>query len=124
MSAPRVPVKWRRTFAITTYLYARAGEVCALRWEDIDLERGVVHIHHGRDRDTGALKPTKTGRGRRLPIEPALLTLLHAMRKESGGEGFVVPGRAMDRKFARQLRRCLRLAGVTRAELFVKGDPT
>lgn len=44
-----VPLEWRRAFAVTTYLYARAGEVNALTWADVDIERGVVHIHRSVD---------------------------------------------------------------------------
>jgi integrase len=40
-------------FAIATYLYARAGEVNALRWEDVDLERAIVHLHQSVDRELG-----------------------------------------------------------------------
>ena len=32
VSSDEVPLAWRRMFAVTTYLYARAGEVNALRW--------------------------------------------------------------------------------------------
>jgi integrase len=102
-------------FAVTTYLYARAGEVNALRWEDVDL---------GVNRDTGALKATKTGDARRVLIERELLPLLRAMHDESGGRGVVAPVRATDRQLSRQLRRCLALAEATRAELFAMGDPT
>jgi integrase len=124
VSSEAVPLAWRRMFAVTTYLYARAGEVNALRWEDVDLERAVVHVHASVNRDTGARKATKTGEARRVPLERELLPLLRAMHDESGGRGVVVPVRATDRKLSRQLRRCLVLAGVTRAELFVMGDAT
>jgi integrase len=73
VSCDRVPHAWRRMFAITTYLYARAGEVNALQWEDLDLDRGVVHIHHSVDRNSGAVKSTKTREARRVPIEPELM---------------------------------------------------
>jgi integrase len=124
VSCEEVPLGWRRMFAVTTYLYARAGEVNALRWEDVDLERGVVHVHASVNRDTGARKSTKTGEARRVPIERELVPVLRAMRDEARGRGAVAPVRATDRKFSRQLRRCLALAGVDRAELFVMGDPT
>jgi integrase len=122
VSCPDVPLAWRRAFAVTTYLYARAGEVNALRWEDVDLERGVVHIHRSVDRDTGDLKPTKTSAARRLPIEPALRPLLDAMHEECGGEGRVLQIEATDRKLSRQLQRCLRVAGVEREELYVTDE--
>jgi integrase len=124
VSCPDVPLKWRRMFAITTYLYARAGEVNALRWEDVDLVRGVVLIHRSLNRETGKLKATKTDAARRIPIEAELRPLLEAMHKEASGRGPVVGVHGTDRKLSRQVRRCLALAGVTRAELFAMNDAT
>lgn len=118
VSCEDVPVRWRVMFAITTYLYARAGEVNALTWDDVDLERGVVHIHASMNRRTGKVSTTKTEITRRVPIEPALRPVLEALHRESGGRGRVSPVQGTDRKLSRQLQRCLRLAGVTRAELF------
>lgn len=127
-----VPKRWRRMFAITTYLYARAGEVNALTWADVDLDHGVVHIHASVNRRTGALSTTKTEKTRRVPIDPALLPLLHAMHEEASDalEGRreereariaklrVSPIEGTDRKLSRQLQRCLVLADVKRADLF------
>jgi integrase len=117
MECADVPLRWRRMFAVTTYLYARAGEVNALTWDDVDLERGVVHIHASVSRTTGKASTTKTGGTRRLPIEATLLPLLQAMHDETGGVGRISPIRATDRKLSRQLQRCLALAGVDRADL-------
>lgn len=121
VSCAEVPLRWRRMFALTTYLYARAGEVNALQWSDLDLERGIAHIHASASRTTGATKSTKTGEARRVPIEPTLMPLLLAMRQEAGGgaaTGPVSPADPTDRKLSRQLQRCLRLAGLTRADLY------
>jgi integrase len=118
VSCALVPFAWRRAFAIATYLYARAGELNALMWEDIDLDRFVIHIHRSADRDTGAMNPTKTSVARRVPIEPALIPLLQAMREQSNGKGRVLAIDATDRKLSRQLQRCLQLAKVERSELF------
>jgi integrase len=124
VSCEEVPLKWRRMFAIATYLYSRAGEVTALRWEDIDLVRRVAHIHASVNRDTGERKSTKSTYARRVPIEAELVPLLQAMHKESRGRGPLSPVRAADRKLSRQLKRCLGLAGVDRSELFAMNDPT
>jgi integrase len=119
LSCPDVPLRWRRVFALTIYLYARPGEIRALTWEDgVDLERGVVHIHKSIDRQTGEIKSTKTDTPRRVPIEPALRPLLEAMHAEQGGKGRLVPWGGTDRKLSRQLQRCLRLADVKRSDLY------
>jgi integrase len=45
-SCERVPVRWRRLFAIAVYTYARTGEQAALDWTtDVDLDHGTIHIH-------------------------------------------------------------------------------
>src|ERR1019366_2221598 len=124
VSCPDVPMKWRRMFAITTYLYARAGEVNALRWEDVDLDRGIVLIHRSFNRETGKVKATKSDTARRIPIEPELRPLLKAMHEESGGHGPVLAVAGTDRKLSRQVRRFLALAGVDREELFAMNDAT
>ena len=43
----------------------RQGELLALRWSDIDLERGELTVRHTLGRFTRALEPTKTERSRR-----------------------------------------------------------
>ena len=77
----------------------------------------MVHVHASVNRDTGTGKATKTGDARRVTLERELLPLLRAIQEETGGRGVIAPVRATDRKLSRQLRRCLALAGVTRAEL-------
>jgi integrase len=49
----------------------RRGEVLGLSWRDVDLDRGVVHIHQQLLRTSGRLRlgPVKTSAGRRdLPL--------------------------------------------------------
>jgi integrase len=119
VSCADVPLEWRRAFAVTTYLYARAGEVNALTWDDVDLDRRVVHIHSAVDRDTGKTHSTKTSVARRVPIEPMLLPVLQAMHQEVKGRGRILAIDATDRKLSRQLQRCLTLAKVKRRELYI-----
>lgn len=70
---------------LLVYLYPRAGELRELRWDDVDLEHGTVHIHQAHDRTTGAVKDTKTSRPRRVKIEPELMPLMRALHEETGG---------------------------------------
>ncbi len=117
MHCEKVPVSWRRVVAIAVYTYARAGELRALTWDDVDLERGIVAITKATDRTTGGLKSTKTKTPRLLPIEPALLPLLQSMQEESGGEGQLMD-LPSERDMSRGLRRWLRNAGIERRSLF------
>ena len=123
VSCADVPLKWRRLYAVTTYLYARAAEVKGLEWADTDGARGIVHIHKTVDRRTGKEEETKTGASRRLPIEPALAPLLEAMRAEKRGPRVIADLPDTDRKLARQLRHHLQIAGVERREL-LHSSPT
>ena len=112
-----VGVEWRRLFAVAVYLYARAGELQALHWEDLDLDHGVVHIHRAFDRDRGVEKETKGEEARRFNIEPALLPLLRAMKARAKGSK-VFPWFPHENELAEELRRYLKVAGVARGELF------
>lgn len=112
-----VPLRARRLYAIAVYLYARPGELEALRWEDLDLERGTVHIHTAVNYDTGAIKPVKTQEARRFSVERNLLPLLNALH-DAREERERVLDAEVPKEGAGQLRAHLKLAGVTRADLF------
>ncbi len=118
-----MPLPWRRVFALAVYLYPRAGELEALEWEDIELERGVIHIHRAIDRSRdGETKATKTDTPRRFSLEAQVAPLLRAMHDEVGGAG-PVTWMPRHRDLAEGLRTYLEVAGIKRAELF-KTDAT
>ena len=118
VSSDRVPVRWRRLFALAVYTSARAGELAALEWSDVDIEHGTIHIHRAKDSTRKRTKATKTECARRIPIEPNLRPLLEAMHAEANGRGAVVrmPSTGMQ---SLKLRTFLQRAGVDRAELYV-----
>lgn len=124
LACEAVPLQWRRTFALATYLMLRASELEALGWDDLDLEHGVAHIHRSVVRTHRTQDGvTKSQRSRRLAIEPALLPLLRAMKKEGCGKRV---GRVLDPMppwydLAKGLRVYLLTAGVTRPELHARG---
>ncbi|MGA2835107.1 MAG: site-specific integrase [Acidimicrobiales bacterium] len=60
----------------------RRGELCALRWSDVNLQLGIVHVARSLVVVPGGLaeKTTKTGRSRKVALDPfgiALLTEHH-----------------------------------------------
>jgi integrase len=118
VSCDDVPLRWRRIFTVATYLALRAGELEALGWEDVLLDHGVVHVHRSIRRFTKEEKATKTGATRRFAIEPPLLPLLHAMRRETGDVGRVMAHLPTKHEFSKVLRHHLIVAGVEREELF------
>jgi len=72
-------------FAVGALGGLRTGEVLALRWEHIDLERQRIHVQES----TGG--PLKDEDSRIVPIQDALLPLLVEWRLRAGGAGQVVP---------------------------------
>ena len=84
----------------------RVGEVCGLRWEDIDMTDKTVHIRHTVERITNispntdanktrlALCETKTVFSNRIiPIPSGIMPLIVHYKKSSG---FVLPGNTYD----------------------------
>ncbi len=124
LSCALVPLEARRLYALAVYLFARAGELKALDFSDVDIERGIVSIRVACDRDTNEIKQTKTGNKgiRRFAIEPNLLPLLRVMHAEANGTGPVVTMR-QQKWWATDLRKHLEAAQIKRAALF-RNDAT
>jgi integrase len=74
---------------IFSLLGMRRGEVCGLRWADVDLDAGMVSIRQSRVL-VGAVvsaRPPKTVNGiRRLPLWPGLVGLLKQLQARQGAE--------------------------------------
>lgn len=120
VSCKRVPQRRRELYAVAVYLYARAGELDALTWSDVDLEHGVVHVTKAIHRDTGEVKATKTKETRRVAIEPALLPLLERLKREATGKkAFTMP---LGQDQAILLRADLKEAGVERPSLYADNE--
>jgi integrase len=60
-------------YSVALALGLRQGEALGLRWQDVDLEAGVIHVCHQLQRMAGAvvLSPLKTARSRRTIALPA-----------------------------------------------------
>jgi len=65
-------------FAVLTGL--RRAEIVNLRWVDVDMERGVIHIQ------SSPRFKTKQGKQRTIPLNSTALELLRAKRKRQAGE--------------------------------------
>ena len=69
------------SLAATTGL--RRGELCGLRWSDIDLETGTLHVRRSVKRaldDSWTTGDTKSHKDRRLALDPVSIALLRAHR--------------------------------------------
>lgn len=66
----------------------RRGEICGLRWQDIDFQNNVIHIRNQRQRlasgDLVDLSPKSISSMRDLPIPAPLLPLLKQHRQLAG----------------------------------------
>jgi len=78
---------WAWTLALTRGL--RRGELCGLKWEDFDLERGILRINRARvtveGRPVDSLPKTAAGR-RSVPLDASLLPILRAHKTSQGLE--------------------------------------
>lgn len=65
----------------------RKGELCGLRWTDVDLDRGLISVRRSY-RST-----PKSGKGRHVPINPRLAPVLRAWKVQCPGtsEGLAFP---------------------------------
>jgi integrase len=85
----------RALWATALYAGLRRGELMALRWEDVDLATGVIHVRRGWDTMEGEITP-KSKQGRRnVPIPGALRDHLdqHAIATGRDGRVFGPPRR-------------------------------
>lgn len=124
VSTEKIPLKWRRVYALAIYLYARRGELVALTRGDIDLEHMTVLIHSAAD-EAGSRRSTKGRRSRRVPIEPNLLPLLKTMIVDMRPEDTIMNvylGGSNGQCLAERFREHLTMAGVTRTELHAPKD--
>lgn len=65
-----VSFRSRAFWTVAAYSGLRAGELCGLRWDDVDFLRGVLRVRHSRG------QPTKGGKPREVPLlRPALEAL-------------------------------------------------
>ena len=108
---------------IGLYMGLRVGEVCGLRWEDVDREEGTLRVRRTVQRCAASgsggtflmIGAPKTASARRtVPIPSFLLEQLRAL-PGAGGAGFIFArnGRAAEpRALQRRLERSLRRAGI------------
>ena len=94
---------------------ARRGELAALRWADVDLDAGTVHIGASIDR-RGRTGSTKTRKARTVALDPATVELLR-LRQGDADETESVIGLNVDKitdRMRKLVARCAE-AGAVRA---------
>jgi integrase len=78
----------RATWATAAYAGLRAGELRALQHDDVDLDRGLIHVRRSWDPKEGLIEPKSRAGTRTVPIVAALRAHLAAhqlrQRRRSG----------------------------------------
>lgn len=96
-----LPAGDRALWATAFYAGLRRGELRALRWQDVDLKAGVIHVQHGWDDVKGEQAPKSRAGVRDVPIIPRLAEHLRAHQQTTGRmAGALVFGRTAADPFA------------------------
>jgi integrase len=77
-----IPERDRALWATAMYAGLRRGELMALRWEEVDLKAGVIHVTRSWDAKEGVIDPKSSTGKRKVPIPSDLRRHLleHRMR--------------------------------------------
>ena len=91
----------RAIYATAIYAGLRAGELQALLWDDIDLDRNLIHVRRNWDRQEGFVEPKSRSGTRRVPLTPTLRheLLNHKLRQHPSNHSFVFPNQRGTRPF-------------------------
>jgi len=82
---PHIPdaARWRPLLLTAIFAGLRASELRGLRWDDIDLKRGELHVRQRADR-YNKIGPLKSAAGKRtVPLPPMLVSALREHRLAS-----------------------------------------
>ncbi|MBX9767925.1 MAG: site-specific integrase [Bdellovibrionales bacterium] len=82
--------QWYPHWAFALYTGMRNGELFALTWGKVDLDRNQILIDTAWNNKDG-FKSTKSGDDRRLDIAPGLLPVIRELKLQSMGCDFVLP---------------------------------
>ena len=86
-----LPEAEQALWATALYTGLRRGELQALTWNEIDLERNLIHVNHSWDKRAGLISPKSRSGKRRIPLIPTLRHHLIAQRIRQGApaDGYV-----------------------------------
>jgi integrase len=95
-----LPLEDRALWATAFYAGLRRGELQALRCEDIDLARSLIHVKKGWDQEEGEIEPKSEAAQRTIPLLAILRDFLDEQLVRTGRTGVDrIFGRAADRVF-------------------------
>jgi integrase len=82
-----LPASDRALWATAFYAGLRNGELRALRWQDVDLARGVIRVERSWDQKAGVIEPKSRAGTRTVPIAAVLRDYLDAHKISTGRDG-------------------------------------
>jgi integrase len=95
-----LPLEDRPLWATAFYAGLRRGELQALRCEDIDLARNLIHVRKGWDQEEGEIEPKSEAAKRTIPLLAILRDFLDEQLVRTGRSGTDrIFGRAADQVF-------------------------
>jgi integrase len=95
-----LPLEDRALWATAFYAGLRRGELQALRCEDIDLARNLIHVKKGWDQEEGEIEPKSEAAKRTIPLLAVLRDFLDEQLVRTGRAGTDRTfGRAADQVF-------------------------
>lgn len=81
---------WYEIWAAAVYTGMRNGELFALKWPSVDLEKRLILVDSSYNKRQNIFKSTKSGRFRSVPINDSLFEILVKLKNSSQSE-FVFP---------------------------------
>lgn len=79
---------WYPIWAVALLTGMRNGELFALKWSDVDLEKGLITVQRSYNKRTKEFKSTKAGHWRTVPVSKELSELLRNLKLS---QEFVLP---------------------------------
>ena len=88
--------RWRPLFLTAIFTGLRASELRGLRWDDVDLKRGEIHVRQRADRYRVIGRPKSETSERSVPLLPMVVNVLreHRLACPKGEQDLVFPNDA------------------------------
>jgi integrase len=74
------PDRWRAFIVCAIFTGMRASELRGLRWQDVDLDEGLIHVRQRADAWKNIGKPKSAAGSREIPLVPMLINALRQWR--------------------------------------------
>jgi integrase len=81
--------RWRPLILTAVFTGLRASELRGLRWENVDLDAGVIHVRERADRYNATGRPKSEAGERTVPLTPLVRNTLREWKVQTGGQGLL-----------------------------------